>query len=68
MKTKTRLTAQQQNVLACIRKQTLTRSGQLKRRIPCDCYDGRTINSLLARGLIEYGIGIAGTGYAATRL
>lgn len=60
------MTKQQQNVLDAIRYATLRRNGEVKRRIDCSAYDGRTVASLLKRGLIDYKIEtIHGTGYAA---
>jgi hypothetical protein len=60
-----KLSKAQQNVLEAITDQTNKRDGSLKRRIDCECYDQRTINSLAARGLIDYDHGTDGEGWAA---
>jgi hypothetical protein len=61
----------QLNVLEAIADQTIIsrgkRKGAIKSRISGDSYDGRTLNALASRGLIEYRIGsILGDGWAAT--
>jgi len=66
-----KLSKAQKNVLEAIKDQTIIlrgkNKGQIKKRISCFCYYQNTINALHRRGLISYGEGVKGSGYAATK-
>ena len=68
-----KLSDQQINILNALADITIKQKGknrgQVKLRFDAiKCYDGRTVNSLVDRGLIDYALeGIPGTGYAVTK-